>query len=126
MLATAVDSPLFGRMIDRYAVKRIVIVGLIFCATGFLLLSASGSSKTFYYSSGVFVGLGMSVLSCSSLRHIILNNTSEEARATSHGIFTILTSLGQLIATALIELLTTRLSQGAGYVSIFASMGTLM
>jgi len=102
VLATAVDSPIFGRMIDRYAVKRIVIVGLIFCATGFLLLSASGSSKTFYYSRGVFVGLEMSVLSGSSLRYIILNNTSEEARATSHGIFIILTSLEQLIATALI------------------------
>jgi len=39
---------------------------------------------------------------------------------------TIFISLGQLIATALIGLLTARLSQGEGYVSIFASTGTLM
>jgi len=126
VLATAVGSPIFGKMIDRYGVKKIVIVGLIFCAAGFLLLSASGSNRMFYYSSGVFVGLGMSVLSGSSLRYIVLNNTSTEARATSQGMLTILISLGQLVATALIGLVTSRLSQGQVYVSIFSTTGTLM
>ncbi len=126
VLATAVGSPIFGRMIDRYGVKRIIILALMFCAAGFLTLSASGSSKAMYYSSGVLVGLGMSVLSGSSLRYIILNNTSQEARATSQGMLTILISLGQLVATALIGLLIATLSQGSGFVSIFASTGAMM
>ena len=126
VLATAVGSPVFGKMIDKYGVKQIVIIGLMFCTAGFLLLSASGSSKPLYYLSGVFVGLGMSVLSGSSLRYIILNNTSQEARATSQGMLTILISLGQLIATALIGLISGHLSQSEVYVPIFATTGTLM
>ena len=126
VLATAVGSPIFGKMIDSYGVKRIVIIGLMFSTAGFLLLSISGSSRVFYYSSGVLVGLGMSVLSGSSLRYIILNNTSQESRATSQGMLTILISLGQLIATALIGLISGRLSQTEVYVPIFATTGSLM
>jgi MFS family permease len=126
VLATAVGSPIFGKMIDSYGVKRIVIIGLMFCAAGFLMLSASHSSTILYYSSGVLVGLGMSVLSGSSLRYIILNNTSQESRATSQGMLTILISLGQLIATALIGLISGHLSQSEVYVPIFATTGMLM
>ena len=126
VLATAVGSPIFGKMIDKFGVKRIVIIGLMFSTAGFLLLSASGSNRLFYYSSGVLVGLGMSVLSGSSLRYIILNNTSQEARATSQGMLTILISLGQLIATALIGLISGHLAQSEVYVPIFATTGTLM
>ena len=126
VLATAVGSPIFGKMIDSFGVKRIVIIGLMFCTAGFLLLSASTSSRVLYYTSGVLVGLGMSVLSGSSLRYIILNNTSQEARATSQGMLTILISLGQLIATALIGLISGQLSQSEVYIPIFATTGSLM
>ena len=126
VLATAIGSPIFGKMIDSYGVKRIVIIGLMFCTMGFLLLSVSTSSRVLYYASGVMVGLGMSVLSGSSLRYIILNNTSQEARATSQGMLTILISLGQLIATALIGLISGHLSQSEVYVPIFATTGSLM
>ena len=126
VLATAVGSPIFGKMIDRYGVKKIVITGLLLCAAGFLLLSSSASSKSLYYGSGVFVGLGMSILSGSSLRYIVLNNTSQEARATSQGMLTIFISMGQLIATALIGLMVSHQNEGQGFVSIFASTGALM
>ncbi|NQV30926.1 MAG: MFS transporter [Candidatus Marinimicrobia bacterium] len=126
VLATAFGSPIFGKMIDRFGVKIIVIIGLLLSASGFFLLSASGSHKALYYSSGVLIGLGMSVLSGSSLRYIILNNTSEDDRATSQGMLTIFISLGQLIATALIGVISATLMASQGYTSIFMATAMLL
>ncbi|NQV49711.1 MAG: MFS transporter, partial [Candidatus Marinimicrobia bacterium] len=126
VLATAFGSPIFGKMIDRYGVKIIVIIGLLLSASGFFLLSISGSSTAVYYSSGVLIGLGMSVLSGSSLRYIILNNTSQEDRATSQGMLTIFISLGQLIATALIGVISATLMASQGYASIFMATAMLL
>jgi len=102
VLATAVGSPVFGRMIDKYGVKPIIISGLSFLFVGFLLLHATGTSLVLYYSSGVAVGLGLSVLSGSSLRYIMLNNTGVDDRAISQGMITIFTSIGQLSGAAIV------------------------
>jgi MFS family permease len=126
VLATAIGSPIFGKMIDRFGVKKIVIIGLTLCTLGFSLLSVSASSKLLYYVSGVFVGLGMSVLSGSSLRYIVLNNTNAEDRATSQGMLTIFISLGQLVATALIGVVSATLILSQGYEVIFGGTGALM
>lgn len=105
VLATAVGSPVFGRMIDRYGVKVVIIGGLILLAAGFYLIAVTGTSREIYYLSGVLVGLGLSILAGSSLRYIILNNTSAEDRATSQGMLTIFTSIGQITGTAVIGML---------------------
>ena len=105
VLATAVGSPLFGRMIDRYGAKKIILAGLLLLAAGFYLIAITGTSREIYYLSGVFVGLGLSVLAGSSLRYIVLNNTSADDRATSQGMLTIFTSTGQITGTAVIGLL---------------------
>jgi MFS family permease len=85
VLATAIGSPVFGRMIDKYGAKKIVITGLVLLAAGFYLLSLTGSQKIIYYISGVLTGLGLSVLAGSSFRYIMLNNTSAEDRAHPRG-----------------------------------------
>jgi MFS family permease len=113
VLATAVGSPLFGRMIDRYGAKKIIIAGLMLLAAGFYLIAVTGTSRELYYLSGVLVGLGLSVLAGSSLRYIILNNTSAEDRATSQGMLTIFTSVGQITGTAVIGLLFASQVEGA-------------
>lgn len=105
VLATAIGSPVFGRMIDKYGVKIIIIIGLTLLAIGFYLLSLTGSGLFLYYLSGSFVGLGLSVLSGSSLRYIMLNNTGAADRATSQGMLTIFTSVGQLSGSALVGIL---------------------
>lgn len=124
VLATAVGSPVFGRMIDRYGVKRIIISGLLLLAAGFYLIAVTGSSKEIYYLSGVFVGLGLSVLAGSSLRYIILNNTSADDRATSQGMLTIFTSTGQITGTAVIGLLFASAMTGA-FKTIFTGIAVL-
>lgn len=113
VLATAVGSPVFGRMIDRYGAKKIIIAGLLLLAAGFYLIAVTGERKEIYYLSGVLVGLGLSVLAGSSLRYIILNNTSADDRATSQGMLTIFTSTGQITGTAFIGLLFASQMEGA-------------
>jgi len=53
------------------------------------------------------------VLAGSSLRYIILNNTSADDRATSQGMLTIFTSTGQITGTAVIGLLFASHMSGA-------------
>ena len=112
VLATAVGSPLFGRMIDKIGVKWVVIIGLSFLSLGFFFLSQVDGRLGFYYISGAFVGLGLSILSGSSLRYILLNNTSAEDRSTSQGLITIFTSVGQITGSALIGILLTSAKNG--------------
>jgi EmrB/QacA subfamily drug resistance transporter len=126
VLATAIGSPVFGRMIDKYGVKKIVITGLLLLAAGFYLLSLTGGQKIIYYPSGVLVGLGLSVLAGSSLRYIVLNNTLPEDRATSQGMLTILISIGQITGTAVIGLLMASLAGDRVFVNIFSGVSVLL
>jgi len=105
VLATAVGSPIFGKLIDKYGVKPILIIGIVLNLIGFSILTGSGNSILLYYTSGVFIGLGLSVLAGSSLRYIMLNVTKPEDRATSQGMLTIFTSSGQLIGSAVFGLI---------------------
>jgi len=124
VLATAVGSPLFGRMIDRFGAKRIIIAGLLLLAAGFYLIAVTGTSREIYYLSGVLAGLGLSVLAGSSLRYIVLNNTSHEDRATSQGMLTIFTRVGQITGTAVIGLLFASQVEGA-FGTIFRGIAIL-
>lgn len=126
VLATAVGSPVFGKMIDNYGVRKIVMTGLLLLAAGFYMLSMTGSNKTIYYLSGVFIGLGLAVLAGSSLRYIILNNTSSEDRATSQGMVTIFTSVGQISGTAIIGLILATGAGKIGFVRIFSGLAVLL
>jgi MFS family permease len=112
-------------MIDRYGVKKIIITGLILLAAGFYLLSVTGTVKGIYYLSGVLVGLGLSVLAGSSLRYIVLNNTSAEDRATSQGMLTIFTSIGQITGTAVIGMLMASMTTSV-FATVFKGVAILL
>jgi MFS family permease len=121
VLATAVGSPIFGKMIDKYGVKPILILGIVFSLIGFTLLSVSGNSLFLFYTSGVFVGLGLSILAGSSLRYIMLNVTKPEDRATSQGMLTIFTSSGQLIGAAIFGLILGSVSSENPFKYVFST-----
>lgn len=112
VIATAIGSPLFGRLIDKFGVKPIIITGLILMSSGFYLLSLTEDRLLLYYLSGTLIGSGLSILSGSSLRYIMLNNTSAEDRATSQGMLTIFTSIGQLSGAAMIGIILAISAQG--------------
>jgi predicted MFS family arabinose efflux permease len=119
VLATAIGSPMFGRLIDLYGSKIIILIGLLLAAAGFYLLHLSMESKTLFYTSGVLIGLGLSVLSGSSLRYIMLNETSMVDRAVTQGMLTIFISLGQLTGASLIGVIIANKEGTAGYENVF-------
>jgi len=121
VLATAIGSPIFGRMIDKYGVKPILIIGIVLNFLGFALLTVSGKSLFLFYSSGVFIGLGLSILAGSSLRYIMLNATKPEDRAVSQGMLTIFTSTGQLVGSAIFGLILGSATSANSFLFIFST-----
>jgi len=102
VIATAFGSPVSGRLIDKYGSRVLIIAGLILSAIGFLILSSIGETKSLFYTGGVFLGLGFSILSGSALRYIMLNEVSVVERASTQGIITIFISIGQMAGAAII------------------------
>lgn len=120
VIATAVGSPVSGRLLDKYGSRALIIAGLILASFGFVLLSRVTNDKLIFYTGGVFLGLGFSVLSGSALRYIMLNEVSVSDRATTQGIITIFISIGQITGAAAIGTLiaSTRIALN-GYKKVF-------
>ena len=97
----------------------IILIGLVLSAAGFYLLHLSFESKWLFYTSGVLIGLGLSVLSGSSLRYIMLNETALVDRAVTQGMLTIFISLGQLTGASLIGVIIANKEGTVGYENVF-------
>ena len=119
VLATAIGSPLFGRMIDSIGSKIVIVIGLILAIAGFYLLHLVAGHKLLFYVSGAFIGFGLSVLSGSSLRYIMLNEVDKVDRAITQGMLTIFISLGQLTGAALIGVIIAHASGVEGFRNVF-------
>jgi MFS family permease len=102
VIATAIGSPVSGRLLDKYGSRALIIAGLLLASIGFVLFSNVTSEKFIFYTGGAFLGLGLSVLSGSALRYIMLNEVSVSDRATTQGIITIFISIGQMTGAAII------------------------
>lgn len=102
VIATALGSPVSGRLIDKYGSRALVITGLILASIGFIILSRVTDNKNIFYTGGAFLGLGFSILSGSALRYIMLNEVSVSERATTQGMVTIFVSIGQMTGAAAI------------------------
>lgn len=102
VIATALGSPVSGRLLDRFGSRALISAGLILAATGFIVLSSGNISRIVFYAGGVFLGLGFSVLSGSALRYIMLNEVSVSDRASTQGLITIFISIGQMTGAAII------------------------
>lgn len=119
VLATAVGSPVFGRLIDSFGSRLIIVIALILASTGFYLLQTVEGNRIIFYAAGVLIGLGLSVLAGSSLRYIMLNETSAVDRAVTQGMLTIFISLGQLTGASLIGVIIARAKEMEGYRDVF-------
>jgi EmrB/QacA subfamily drug resistance transporter len=117
----AISSPVSGRLIDKYGSRIIINIAFILMAIGLSLLFAVNLTKYIFYFAGIMLGMGLSVLAGSSLRYIMLNEVSAGERASAQGVLTIMISLGQIIASALIGAFTTGYQNGIkGYQIVFA------
>ena len=105
VIAVAIGAPVSGRLIDKVGSRIIVIAGLFFSAFGLFLLFLSGRLLLLFYTGGVFMGLGTSMLQGSSIRYIMLNEVRPEDRALGQGIITLFTSVGQMTGATLIGII---------------------
>jgi EmrB/QacA subfamily drug resistance transporter len=102
VIATAIGSPVSGRLLDKYGSRILIIAGLILAAVGFVFLSILSDTKPYFYTGGVFLGFGFAVLSGSALRYIMLNEVPVSERASTQGVITIFVSIGQMTGAAII------------------------
>jgi multidrug resistance protein len=120
VIATAIGSPLSGRLIDTYGSRILIIIGLILAAIGFVLLGSVTDSKLMFYSGGAFLGFGFAILSGSALRYIMLNEVSVAERAATQGLITIFVSIGQITGAAIIgALVASNRTELKGYKQVF-------
>jgi MFS family permease len=120
VIATAIGSPISGRLLDKFGSRALIIAGLILASIGFIMFSNVTNEKFVFYTGGAFLGLGLSVLSGSALRYIMLNEVSVSDRATTQGIITIFISIGQMTGAAIIGTLVASNSVAMnGYKQVF-------
>lgn len=101
VLAMTVGSPLAGRLLDSSGSRSVIIVGTALLAIGLLLLSLVTLSHTTFYAASAFIGLGLSALLGAPIRYIVINAAPAEDRAAAQGGIAVVSSVGQLICSAL-------------------------
>lgn len=127
VLATAIGSPIFGRLLDKTGSRLVILMGLALSAAGLLLIGLSGDSRAIFYGSGILIGLGLSVLAGSGLRYIMLNEVGVHERAITQGILTIFISIGQIVGSAAITTVAAQEAiPAAGYRKALYLMSFLM
>ncbi len=102
VMASALGSPLFGRLIDKFGTRIVIMIGLILITSGMTIGMLETTSKMWFYIAGMFTGLAFSILSGPALRYILLNETSSSERASSQAVITIFISTGQIINATII------------------------
>lgn len=69
----AVAAPLIGAALDRYPLKRIIGLGAVSMALGFLSLSFVRSPTEFYLAIGIFIGFGASAMGGLATAKLVAN-----------------------------------------------------
>ena len=116
VIATALGSPVTGRLVDAIGSKIIIITGLFLTATALFILSLISRNPVFFYTAEALLGFGLSVRA--SLNYIMLNEVPPHERATTQGILIIFISIGQIIGATLFGTIASayqKETQGFGY-----------
>jgi MFS family permease len=127
VLAMAIGSPLFGRMVDKKGSKIVILIGLVLMVISTIMLSLYAADFALFITAGVFFGLGLSILSGSSLRYIMLNEVDIHQRALTQGLLTIFVSMGQITGGAVVSGMVAKyVVMLDGYKSVFISISVLI
>jgi MFS family permease len=122
VFASAIGSPISGRLTDAFGSKYVIFWGLVAASTGMLIVAFISADKSLFYLSGSLIGLGFSMRT--ALNYIMLNEVGDGERATSQGLLTIFISLGQLSGAALIgAMIATEPNGMSGFRQAFLVLG---
>jgi len=121
VIATALGSPISGRLVDKIGSRIIIFSGLVISTIGLFLLGLVLRNVVFFYIGEAMLGLGLAMRA--SLNYIVLNEVSPRERASTQGILIIFVSIGQLTGAALIgSMASTSDLEASGFGSIFMIM----
>ncbi len=102
VLAMGIGSPLAGRLLDRVGSRKVIVAGTLILSGGLFLLGWFAGSLALFIVAGVLIGAGLSALLGAPIRYIMLNEAAVQDRSVAQGVVTLATSIGQLIAGALV------------------------
>jgi|APCry1669188910_1035180.scaffolds.fasta_scaffold00035_16 EmrB/QacA subfamily drug resistance transporter len=98
VLATAVGSPVNGRLVDAFGSRVVIITGMLLTGLSLFMLSLIKPELLIFYLAGAILGLGLSVRA--SLNYIMLNEVDSRDRASTQGMLIIFISIGQIAGAA--------------------------
>ncbi|MDO5533973.1 MAG: MFS transporter [Propionibacteriaceae bacterium] len=122
VLAMAVGSPLAGRLLDKLGSRVVILAGLVIMAAGLIGIGRPAPLWVFIACSAL-IGLGLSALLGAPIRYITLNETTAADRSAAQGMVTTFTSIGQLVAAALIGAVAASFGEAQGYDLSFLGIG---
>ena len=126
-LALGAGSPTFGRMLDHFGSRAVVLIATLLAAAGLVIVGNVHLTLATFYLSAVLVGLGLSGLLGATLRYIMLSEAPPEDRAAAQGVLTLFTSTGQLLGGAAVGALAASRGGGiVGYRFAFLIVGVIM
>jgi MFS family permease len=124
VVATALGSPLGGRLLDKVGSKIIIVTGLIIASVALFMFSLLTNNLVIYYTAEACLGFGLSMRA--ALSYIMLNEVPVTERASTQGILLIFISIGQLTGAALIgAIAATTPGKASGFGVAFMVMTTL-
>jgi MFS family permease len=102
----------------------VILSGLALMAAGMIGISQFSESMIWFLIFSALIGLGLSALLGAPIRYITLNETTAEDRSASQGMVTTFTSIGQIVAAALIGSLAASFGDSTnGYDLSFLGVG---
>lgn len=124
VIATAIGSPVGGRLVDKIGSRIIVVSGLLISVAGLFILGFTTSNFNYFYVGEALLGLGLAMRA--SLNYIILNEVSAKERASTQGLLIILISIGQLTGAAMTGVFASSIDHGtSGFGFTFLIMSGL-
>jgi EmrB/QacA subfamily drug resistance transporter len=127
VLALAIGSPLFGRLLDRSGPQPIVLLALVALAAGAAAPALLPTTHSVLVVAGALVGFGLSGLLGAPLRYILLEEVPAGERAAAQGLLTVFIGVGQLLCGVLIGAIASSAGGGAvGYREAFGTIAVLV
>jgi predicted MFS family arabinose efflux permease len=94
-------QPIAGALADRYGTRRVLIVGSVIYAMGFVLMSWSTSPAMLHVSAGFLIGVGGAGASFALVMAAVARMVSDERRSWALGLIVASSSLGQFLLVPL-------------------------
>jgi MFS family permease len=124
VLATAVGSPIMGRLLNRWGSRTVVQLGLVGICLGALIYGLTDLNLAWFLIGGIIGGFGFASLLGAPLRFIVLNEASARDRGVAQGVLAVFLSVGQLVGAAIVGSVAASRGGGAsGYQSAFLFLG---